>query len=61
VADELAGAEEDLLFVLRHLRLTAEQAREFADLLSSYVDGLDDAGDGERRYGVLAAVYQPRQ
>jgi DNA-binding transcriptional ArsR family regulator len=61
VADEIAGAEEDLLFVLRQVRLTAEQAREFADLLSSYIDGLDDAGDGERRYGVLAAVYRPRQ
>ena len=41
--------------------LTERQAREFAGLLSSYIDGLEDAGDGEARYGVLTAVYRPRQ
>jgi DNA-binding transcriptional ArsR family regulator len=61
VADELGGAEEELLFTLRNVRLTEEQARELADRLSSYLDGLDDAGDGEKRYGMLAAVYRPRQ
>ncbi|HEY3003037.1 MAG TPA: helix-turn-helix domain-containing protein [Kribbellaceae bacterium] len=61
VADELGGAEEELLFTLRNVRLTEEQARELADRLSSYLDGLGDAGDGEKRYGMLAAVYRPRQ
>jgi DNA-binding transcriptional ArsR family regulator len=61
VAEEIENAEDDLLFVLRNVRLTADQARRLAGLLSEHVDGLDDAGSGEQRYGVLAAVYRPRQ
>ena len=29
--------------------------------LDDLVDGLEHAGEGEARYGVLAGLYQPRQ
>ena len=61
VADEIAGGAPDPLLVLRNIRLTADQARQLAGTLSELVDGLDDAGEGGARYGVLVGLYQPRQ
>jgi len=61
VADEMATAAAEPLLVLRNIRLTADQARRLASTLSDLVSGLEDAGDGAARYGVLVGVYQPRQ
>ena len=61
VADEIAGGAPEPLLVLRNIRLTADQARQLAGTLSELVDGLDDAGEGGARYGVLVGLYQPRQ
>jgi hypothetical protein len=61
VADEMATAAAEPLLVLRNIRLTASQARRLASTLNDLVDGLEDAGDGAARYGVLVGVYQPRQ
>src|ERR1700728_1015264 len=46
--------------LLRNIRLTAEQARQLASTLNDLVAGLDDAGDGAARHGVLVGLYQPR-
>ncbi|MDX6332949.1 MAG: hypothetical protein QOG05_289 [Streptosporangiaceae bacterium] len=61
VGEEMAAAEGEPLLVLRNIRLTADQARGLASTLNELVGGLDDAGDGAARYGVLVGVYQPRQ
>lgn len=61
VADEMATAAAEPLLVLRNIRLTAGQARRLASTLGDLVGGLEDAGDGAARYGVLVGVYQPRQ
>lgn len=47
--------------MLRNIRLTSDQARQLASTLNELVDGLEDAGESEARYGVLAGLYQPRQ
>ena len=60
VADEIASGAPDPLLVLRNIRLTADQARQLATTLNELVDGLDDAGEGGARYGVLVGVYKPR-
>ena len=54
------GAPEPLL-VLRNIRLTADQVRRLASTLTELLSGLEDAGEGESRYGVLAGLYEPRQ
>lgn len=61
VADEMATAAAEPLLVLRNIRLTADQARRLASTLDDLVGGLEDAGHGSARYGVLVGVYQPRQ
>ena len=61
VADELASAAGEPLLVLRNIRLTADQAGRLASTLSELAHGLEDAGDGEARYGLLVSLYQPRQ
>ncbi|HEX5597267.1 MAG TPA: winged helix-turn-helix domain-containing protein [Micromonosporaceae bacterium] len=58
VAEELAVAQGDPLLVLRHVRLTAEQAQRLATTLSELVAAAEDAGDGEPRYGVLVSVWE---
>ena len=61
VADELASAAGEPLLVLRNIRLTADQADQLASTLSELAEGLEDAGDGAARYGLLIGLYQPRQ
>ena len=61
VADELASATGEPLLVLRNIRLTADQAGRLASTLRGLAHGLEDAGDGEARYGLLVSLYQPRQ
>jgi len=46
---------------LRNVRLTEAQAAELQERLDHLVDGLEDAGPGESRYGVVVSVYRPRQ
>jgi DNA-binding transcriptional ArsR family regulator len=61
IAEELAGAEEEPLLVLRNVRLTAAAAAELTATLSTLADGLTDAGPEERRYGLLISLYRPSQ
>jgi hypothetical protein len=61
VADEMASAAGEPLLVLRNIRLTADQAGRLASTLSELAGGLEDAGDGAARYGLLIGLYQPRQ
>jgi DNA-binding transcriptional ArsR family regulator len=58
VADEIAPTADEPLLVLRHLRLTAAQARDLGAALSDLVDTATDAGADEPRYGVLIGMYQ---
>ncbi|MGW7679983.1 ArsR/SmtB family transcription factor [Kribbella sp. NPDC054772] len=62
VAAELETADDDdPLFTVRNIRLTAAQAEELAATLGRMVDDLTDAGPTESRYGVVVSVYRPRQ
>jgi DNA-binding transcriptional ArsR family regulator len=61
VADEMASAAVEPLLVLRNIRLTADQAGQLADTLRELAGGLEDAGDGAPRYGLLIGLYQPGQ
>lgn len=61
VAGELASAAAEPLLVLRNIRLTADQAAQLASTLGELAHGLEDAGDGAPRYGLLIGLYQPRQ
>ena len=61
VAGELASAAAEPLLMLRNIRLTADQAAQLSSTLSELAVGLEDAGDGAARYGLLIGLYQPRQ
>jgi DNA-binding transcriptional ArsR family regulator len=61
VGDEMATAAAEPFLVIRNIRLTDDQARELGSTLNELVGGLEDAGEGAARYGVLVGVYQPRQ
>jgi DNA-binding transcriptional ArsR family regulator len=61
VAADLESSTGEPLLNLRNLRLTEGQAAELMEKLDGLLDSLEDAGPGEARYGVLAAVYRPRQ
>ncbi|RKF25666.1 ArsR/SmtB family transcription factor [Micromonospora globbae] len=58
VAEEIAAAPDEPLLQLRHLRLTRAQAERLGAALSELVDGAEDAGDDEPRYGVLVSLYR---
>lgn len=58
VAEEIAAAPCDPLLNLRHVRLSAADARRLTATLSELVDGLADADEGADRFGVLVSVYQ---
>jgi DNA-binding transcriptional ArsR family regulator len=59
VADEITSVPvEPPLLVLRHLRLTADQARRLTETLTALVEEAADAGPDEPRYGLLAGLYQ---
>ena len=61
IADEIAGAADEPVLVLRNVRLTESQAEHLASTLTQLADGLDDAGDDEPRYGLLLGLYRPQQ
>src|SRR5580693_7944322 len=61
VADEMASAAGEPLLMLRNIRLTGDQAGRLANTLNELARGLEDAGDGTARYGLLIGLYQPRQ
>ncbi|SCL53729.1 Helix-turn-helix domain-containing protein [Micromonospora citrea] len=58
VAEEVSAAPGEPLLHLRHLRLTAAQADRLAAALSDLVEGAQDAGEDEPRYGVLVSLYR---
>ncbi len=57
VAGEIAAATAEPVLVLRNVRLTQAQAQCLARRLTDLADGLEDAGDGESRYGLLLGLY----
>jgi DNA-binding transcriptional ArsR family regulator len=61
VAAELSDSTSTPLATLRNIRLTAHQADSLASEIGRLVEELTDAGPGEARYGILAAVYRPRR
>jgi DNA-binding transcriptional ArsR family regulator len=61
VAADLETADDDPLFTVRNVRLTADQAAELSAALGRMVDELADAGPAGSRYGVVVSVYRPRQ
>jgi DNA-binding transcriptional ArsR family regulator len=61
VADEIATAAAELVLTLRNIRLTQAQAGSLARTLTELAEGLQDAGDGEPRYGLLLGLYRPGQ
>jgi DNA-binding transcriptional ArsR family regulator len=63
VAEEIAtaAAEPEPVLLLRNVRLTQAQAQRLATTLTELASSLEDAGDGERRYGLLLSLYQPGQ
>jgi DNA-binding transcriptional ArsR family regulator len=61
VAAELQSASGRPMLNLRNVRLTEAQAEELQTRLSELIHGLQDAGPGEARYGVVVSVYRPQQ
>jgi DNA-binding transcriptional ArsR family regulator len=63
VAEEIstAAADPEPVLLVRNVRLTQAQAQQLASTLTELASTLEDAGDGERRYGLLLSLYQPRQ
>jgi DNA-binding transcriptional ArsR family regulator len=61
VSAELQSSTGQPMLDLRNIRLTDAQAEELRTRLSELVRGLEDAGPGEARYGVVVSVYRPQQ
>jgi DNA-binding transcriptional ArsR family regulator len=61
VADEITSVPTEPLLILRHLRLTADQAARLTEALTALVDEASDAGPDERRYGLLVGLYETPQ
>jgi DNA-binding transcriptional ArsR family regulator len=57
VAEEIAAAPEDPLLTLRHVRLTADQARELARAAERLVADAPDGTDAPT-YGLLVGLYR---
>ncbi|MFD8785414.1 ArsR/SmtB family transcription factor [Kitasatospora sp. NPDC059599] len=58
VAEECVKAPQEPLLLLRHLRLTADQAARLGAALQALVDEAAEAPDGEPVHGVLVALYE---
>ncbi|WP_018351404.1 ArsR/SmtB family transcription factor [Longispora albida] len=58
VAEEIAGAADDPLLTLRHVRLTAAQAAKLRAALAELAENIEPAGPEEARYGLLVSMYQ---
>ena len=61
VSQEIAGATEEPVLVLRNVRLTESQAERLARTLTDLADNLEDAGDDQPKYGLLLGLYRPQQ
>jgi DNA-binding transcriptional ArsR family regulator len=57
-ADEIAAAPGDPFLLLRHLRLSADQAAGLIGQLAELANALPEAPSGEPRHTVLLGVYQ---
>ena len=57
-AEELDLSRAETVVTLRHLRLTAEQARLLGETLARLVDEAEEAPAGEPVHGVLVAMYE---
>jgi DNA-binding transcriptional ArsR family regulator len=58
VADEITRQPAEPLLILRHLRLTDDQARRLSAALTAIVEDATDAGPDEPRYGLLVGLYR---
>ncbi|MFF2616103.1 ArsR/SmtB family transcription factor [Kitasatospora sp. NPDC058046] len=58
VAEECANAPQEPVLVLRHLRLTADQAARLGATLQALVAEAAEAPPGEPVHGVLVALYE---
>ncbi|MFE7531408.1 ArsR/SmtB family transcription factor [Kitasatospora sp. NPDC057542] len=58
VAEECVKAPQEPLLVLRHLRLTADQAARLGAALQALVNEAAEAPEGEPVHGVLVALYE---
>ncbi|ADD40581.1 winged helix-turn-helix domain-containing protein [Stackebrandtia nassauensis] len=58
VAQELIGAADDPLLVLRHLRLSPAKAARLRALLEESLDELEPDSDHDPRYGVMVTMYR---
>ncbi|GAA1864414.1 ArsR/SmtB family transcription factor [Asanoa iriomotensis] len=59
IAEEIAGAEQEPLLVLRYLRLSPEQAARITETLNAIAHETQDAGTDHPRYGVLLGLFRP--
>ena len=57
VADEITRLPAEPLLVLRHLRLTGDQAHRLEAALTAIVGETAEAGPDEPRYGLLVGLY----
>ena len=58
VTEELDEATGEPLLLLRHVRLTAAQARHLSSELERLVETAEEAGTDEAVHGVLVALYE---
>ena len=58
VAEELDETNGEPLLILRHVRLTAAQAKHLRAELERLVEGTEEAGTDEAVHGVLVALYE---
>lgn len=59
VTEEVRQAAPDPFLVLRRVRMTREQAEQLAAALGELVEGIEQAGEDEPRFSVLAGVLAP--
>jgi DNA-binding transcriptional ArsR family regulator len=59
LSDELSQAEPDPFVLLRHVHLTRAQAAQLVTTLTELVDGVEEAGEDEPRYRLLAGLFRP--
>jgi DNA-binding transcriptional ArsR family regulator len=59
ITAQVATAASTPVLTLRQVRLSAEQAAELARQLENLAENVQDAGEGEPRYGLLLGLYQP--
>ena len=58
VTAELARSPTEPILILRHLRLTEDQAARLATTLTALVDETPDAGVPQPRFGLLVSLYR---